>query len=193
MAAADGACFICHESHPQPIQCGCACRDDAGLAHVDCLEQAAVTEARAEAWCMCRTCNQSYTGAMLTGLAKAWWSRARDQPEESPEGLTAAYVLAYSFKGDGTPRRRRPSANEVHATQMRMLGRKHPDTLSTASHLACTLFRLREYANAKQLLEATLKTQLKTREIQLAMEPARALTWAATAMVRCHRAADGRG
>ena len=79
MAAADGACFICYESHPPLIQCGCACRDDGGLAHVDCLEQAAGTQAApvgTPAWWECRTCKQGPgpAGAMRTGLAtrRAW-------------------------------------------------------------------------------------------------------------------------
>jgi hypothetical protein len=42
-AAADdgGVCTICLESDPPPIQSGCACRGDAGLAHIECRISAA--------------------------------------------------------------------------------------------------------------------------------------------------------
>jgi hypothetical protein len=37
-------CIICLDSDPPPIQSGCACRSDTGLAHVDCLIQKAVSQ-----------------------------------------------------------------------------------------------------------------------------------------------------
>ena len=39
--AADGACIICLDTSPPPIQSGCACRGDSGLAHIACLVRAA--------------------------------------------------------------------------------------------------------------------------------------------------------
>ncbi len=30
-------CIVCLDSDPPPIQSGCACRSDTGLAHVGCL------------------------------------------------------------------------------------------------------------------------------------------------------------
>ncbi len=82
-------CFICYESDPSPMQSGCACRGDGGLAHVDCLAQVAISRAElshrwnASAWRQCQTCRQAFTGAMQMGLAEAWWSRMRDEAEES--------------------------------------------------------------------------------------------------------------
>ena len=35
------ACIICLDAEPEPIQSGCACRGDAGLAHVKCRAEAA--------------------------------------------------------------------------------------------------------------------------------------------------------
>jgi hypothetical protein len=32
----NGTCIICLDNDPPPIQSGCACRGDAGLAHVEC-------------------------------------------------------------------------------------------------------------------------------------------------------------
>ncbi len=43
-----GACVICLESEPAPIQSGCACRADMGLAHVRCRVLAA--EARSDTY-----------------------------------------------------------------------------------------------------------------------------------------------
>ena len=72
------ACIVCLDSDPHPIQSGCACRSDAGLAHVGCLVEKAVAQQphRGNAvWWKCQTCGQEFTGAMQTGLAEAWWSR----------------------------------------------------------------------------------------------------------------------
>jgi hypothetical protein len=59
-----GACIICLESDPPPIQSGCACRGDAGLAHVECrAEEAAHRVASSdttEGWCLCGTCGQRF-------------------------------------------------------------------------------------------------------------------------------------
>ena len=154
MAAADGACFICYESHPPPIQCGCACRDDGGLAHVDCLEQAAVSQFEhrgTAAWWECRTCNQRFTGAMLTGLAKAWWSRARDQPEESPERLCAAHNLAQSLKGDGRYAEAERIFRELHDVRMRVDGAEHAETLANASEIGSCFGGQGKHAEAEQI------------------------------------------
>ena len=37
--------FICYKSEqPRPIQSGCACRDEAGLAHIECLVEVVVLQ-----------------------------------------------------------------------------------------------------------------------------------------------------
>ena len=99
-----GSCIICYETDPQPIQSGCACRGLGGLAHVGCIIDVAASQAAhrgTSAWRNCQTCKQEFTGAMLNGLAEAWWSRVRDQPEDSSERLEAASNLAYSLGGQG--------------------------------------------------------------------------------------------
>ena len=80
------ACIICLDADPPPIQSGCACRSDTGLAHVGCLIEKAVAQQPHrgnEVWWECQTCGQRFTGAMQTGLAEAWWSRVCDEAEES--------------------------------------------------------------------------------------------------------------
>ncbi len=37
-------CIVCLDSDPPPIQSGCACRSDTGLAHVGCLIEKAVAQ-----------------------------------------------------------------------------------------------------------------------------------------------------
>ncbi len=93
---ANGACYICYESQPPPIQSGCACRDEAGFVHIECIVQVAVSQAGHRgviAWWECHTCNQKFTGVMRTGLAEAWWDRVRDAVEENAERQSAAYNL----------------------------------------------------------------------------------------------------
>ena len=69
-------CVICLEADtsPAPIQSGCACRGEAGLAHVGCRGRAAEVRARdrdyAGCW-QCQTCKQGFTGEMRWGLADA--------------------------------------------------------------------------------------------------------------------------
>ncbi len=92
-----GACIICLDSDPPPIQSGCACRSDGGLAHVECLIAKAVAQQPHrgdEMWWECQTCTQEFTGAIRTRLGEAWMSRMSDQAEENLERLDAAYNLA---------------------------------------------------------------------------------------------------
>jgi hypothetical protein len=66
-AEAECICIFCLDSDPPPIQSGCACRSDSGLAHLECLiEKAVVQQAHrgAEVWWKCQTCGQDFTGAM---------------------------------------------------------------------------------------------------------------------------------
>ena len=92
-----GVCIICLDSDPPPIQSGCACRSDGGLAHVECLVAKAVAQQPHrgnEVWRECQTCTQEFTGAVRTRLGEAWMSRVCDQAEESLDRLYAAHNLA---------------------------------------------------------------------------------------------------
>ncbi len=102
--AANGTCYVCYGSQPPPIQSGCACRGEAGLVHIGCMVQVAVSQAghRGDiAWWGCHTCKQKFTGAMRTGLAEAWWARVRDAVEENAERQSAAYNLGQALCGEG--------------------------------------------------------------------------------------------
>jgi hypothetical protein len=109
MAANGEACIICLDTSPPPIQSGCACRGDSGLAHIACLARAAVSQQAhrgSEAWRECQTCKQHYTGAMQRGLAEAWRSRVAGQAAESAERIAAENYLAMSLLHQGMPWRR---------------------------------------------------------------------------------------
>ena len=94
------ACIICYETTPPPIQSGCACRDDSGLAHTDCIVKVAASQAAHRgtiAWRQCQTCKQDFTGAMQIGLAEALRSWSRDKAEDSDERMVASQNVAYSL------------------------------------------------------------------------------------------------
>ena len=132
-------CIICLDSDPPPIQSGCACRSDSGLAHLDCLIEKAVSQqARrgGNVWWKCQTCGQDFTGAMLTGLGEALWSRVCDQAAESAERLGAAHNLAECRRRDGEYAEAERINREVLCVSRRTKGDEHPETLSSASNLA---------------------------------------------------------
>ncbi len=104
MATDAGACIICLDTSPPPIQSGCACRGHGGLAHVDCLVQLAASQQAhrgASVWRQWRTCEQDFTGAMEIGLAEAWWSRVAGLAAESLERLAAEANLAKALVHQG--------------------------------------------------------------------------------------------
>ena len=138
-AETECVCTICLDSDPPPIQSGCACRSDSGLAHLDCLIEKALSQRPHrgfEVWWQCQTCGQGFTGAMLTGLGEAWWSRVCDQAEESEERLCAASNLAECRVCDGQYADAERINREVLRGRRRVLGKEHPDTLTSASNLA---------------------------------------------------------
>ena len=136
---ASGTCYICYESQPPPIQSGCACRDEAGFVHIECMVQVAVSQAGHRgniAWWECHTCKQRFTGAMRTGLAEAWWARVRDAVEENAERLAAAFNLGQALFGEGKNGEAERRFRELHGIWMRVLGAEHPRTLTCAHEIA---------------------------------------------------------
>jgi hypothetical protein len=100
-----GVCIICVDASPPPIQTGCGCLGDSGLAHVECLVQRAVAQQPHRgnaAWRLCPTCAQDFTGAMRTALAEAWCSRVRGLAEESEDRSAAATNLAECSRSPAT-------------------------------------------------------------------------------------------
>ena len=151
---AESVCIICYASVPPPIQSGCACRSDSGLAHVDCLIAKAVSQQAHrgnKVWCKCQTCGQHFTGAMRTGLAEAWWSRVCDEAEESAERLAAAGNLADARDGDGQYAEAERINREVLDATRRVLGEEHSSTLKSANNLASSLTCQGKHADAERI------------------------------------------
>jgi hypothetical protein len=143
MAADGGACIICLETSPPPIQSGCACRGDSGLAHIACIVRAATSQQAQRGsgvWQQCQTCKQYYTGAMQTGLAEAWRSRVAGESAENTERLEAEYNLAMSLLCQGKNAEAEPMFRKLHEVMMRVHGAENPSTLLSAGNLASSLF-----------------------------------------------------
>ena len=98
-------CTICLDGgdEPVPIQRGCACRGDAGLAHVACLAEVAARKKGGvhEGWVECPTCGQRYTGAMFLGLQRALVHRMRTRPRHDYDRLAAEANLGSALRQAG--------------------------------------------------------------------------------------------
>jgi hypothetical protein len=152
------ACFVCLDSDPPPIQSGCACRSDTGLAHVDCLAESAAAQQPhrgKKVWWECQTCGQQFTAAMRTGLAEAWWSRASNQAHNSDERLCAASTLAQARLLDGRYAESERIIREVLGVQRRSMGEQ-------ATQLAS-----RRFEHAKTAPLATLSRFAETSSVTL--------------------------
>ena len=152
MAADAAVCIICLDSNPPPIQSGCACRSDSGLAHVACLIEKAVSQQQhrgSKAWWECQTCGQCFTGTMQTELGEARWSRVCDQAEESGERLSAAGQLAGCRRSQGKYKEAERIECEVLRVQRRVLGEEHLETLKTAARLALSIC-IKQVSTARQ-------------------------------------------
>jgi hypothetical protein len=99
------ACIICLESDPPPIQSGCACRGDAGLAHVECRILAAEHKQKSSGglggWESCSTCGQLFEGDTALGLGKELLRRVQGQPEFVVEFCFATTILSNALIGAG--------------------------------------------------------------------------------------------
>ena len=158
IAPDESVCLVCFDSHPPPIQSGCACRSGGGLAHVGCLIEKAVSQPHRgdAAWYECQTCKQQFTGAMRTGLAEAWWSRVSDQVEETEERLCAAGNLASCRRRAGQFFEAERIEREVLAGSRRVHGEEHPNTLTSAANLAQSLSCQGQYAEAERIYRDVL-------------------------------------
>jgi tetratricopeptide (TPR) repeat protein len=148
-------CIICLQSDPPPIQSGCACRGDAGLAHVECRAMAAAHRTANSntynGWRECSTCKQDFTGAMQVGLAEAWWSTTQRLREEDDEWLAAAENLATAHSAEGQHSKAEVLYRKVLRIERRVLGPEHQNTLSTAGQVMAQLGNQRKFAEAENI------------------------------------------
>lgn len=151
--ASAAVCTICLDSTVPPIQCGCACRNDSGLAHLECLVRKADFQAvhrGSAAWLTCQTCTQNFTGAMKSGLADAWWSRVCDQPRGSSERLFVMVYVADCRCSEGARELALQMNLEAYVEMRDVYGEEHLDTLQCAHHLAQKLSSCGEYKLAEE-------------------------------------------
>jgi hypothetical protein len=151
---AEAGCNICLDSTATPIQCGCACRGDSGLAHVECLIRKAhfqQVHRGSAAWRTCQTCMRDFTGPMQLALADAWWSRVCDLPHESSERIFVKAYLAICRCSGGRCDQALPMLLEAHADLRRLHGDDHAHTLQCAHHLAQAYSFSGQYKLAEQV------------------------------------------
>jgi hypothetical protein len=165
--AAKGAsvCIICLDvGDPPPIQSGCGCRGDAGLAHVGCRAEAAAHKSRSgdtEGWDHCATCGRCFTGQMGMGLAEVRWGFVQALDEENAERQAAGKNLADSLRQMGRHAESEAQCRELRAVQRRMPG---PDTavaMRTASMLATVLLDQNKHTEAEVVLHEVLSKMRK--------------------------------
>lgn len=149
-----GECVICLESGPPPVQSGCGCRGDAGLAHAACLIQKAVAQ-RANrgpgAWTRCQTCRQEFAGAMGLVLAQA---RCEKEPSTEARTLLGA-MLRRQGRHEDAERVQRGVLAECRA----FLGDDHPETITIMSNMGAALIDQGKHAEAEAILREALRAR----------------------------------
>ena len=154
-------CTICLDGgdDPVPIQCGCACRGDGGLAHIACRAEVAARKEAGfhEGWHMCPTCGQQYTGAMELGLAREAVSRLRTRRRDDYDRLAAADNLGGALRCAGELAEAADVLAGVLAAAKRVCGKEHPSTLGAATNLAATCSDQGQLTEAAELQGWVLK------------------------------------
>jgi tetratricopeptide (TPR) repeat protein len=163
-----GECVICLQSDPAPVQSGCACRGDAGLAHAACLVEKAVAQRASRgpaAWTTCQTCTQEFSGAIGLALAEArcetevliapgaaaWASRASRAAPAARAGLGVA--LRRHGRYADAERVQRGVVEELRAS----LGDEHPETILGLNNLGAVLADQGKHAEAETILREALR------------------------------------
>ena len=152
-----GACVICLDSEPAPIQSGCACRSDAGLAHVACMARYA---ASGGGWRVCRTCKRPFTGRMLVGLAEARWAAARRLDRRVYHeriGAMRHVVAAHAERGRYTDAVR--LARDAHDAAVEAYGAAHETSLVVALELANVLHMQGDVAASVEAHRGVVETR----------------------------------
>jgi hypothetical protein len=139
-ASDDHVCIICLDSEPLPIQSGCACRGDAGLAHVACRILAAEAKEKSRdvsGWQECPTCGQVFTGQMALGLAVELFRRVRGQLDVLPRWVYAAGVWSRALLNEDRPAEAEAVLREI----LSVFDRKKVSTVAHAPGLRSLLGR----------------------------------------------------
>ena len=170
-------CWVCLEGGgDEPLVRSCACRGQAGFAHIRCLIASAQHDWRS--WWACPTCKQNYTGAVsgaaalcvfLTSqdaaaqvqiaLARAWFAQVEGRSEDDDERLSAASCLAQALHqsvGDFEGAQRLFAS--VLRVQRRTKGDDNEATLTSIFSLVNCQRMLRDAPDNLALAEEALKT-----------------------------------
>ena len=150
-AGEEGVCVICLESDPRPIQSGCACRSDAGLAHVACrVRVAESTNGGINIhWARCSTCKQSFTGSMLSGLSVALSASA-------PRSGYAEALEVEVHLANCDYQAAEKTARKLHDMLRKEFGDEDEITLASASAVGVVLSKIGKHADAAQIQRAVL-------------------------------------
>lgn len=145
-------CIICLDTgNPPPIQSGCACRGDAGLAHVNCRVEAA-TAGSPRDWCFCGTCGQQFSGSMIIGLTKARWSAFQGlDAESSGDEQLAALNLAEAWCMEKRFSESEALCREVRGMQQRAITPTLEVVTASTSVLGTVLMSQCKFTDAEAL------------------------------------------
>ena len=179
------SCNICLDGgdEPVPIQRGCACRGDAGLAHVACLAEVAARKEGGyhEGWHTCPTCGQHYTGAMDLGLQLALVHRMRTRPRDDVDRLDAEGHLGSALSDAGKFAEAADVLARVLTAKKRVHGEEGASTLATANMLGNTYYDQGKLAEAEELqvwlLEASGRVHGEEHSVTLAASTNLAITY----------------
>jgi tetratricopeptide (TPR) repeat protein len=153
--AGAGADAAAPEAEAGALVRGCACRGDAGFAHLRCLIKLARQDD--DRWWSCPTCKQDYYGQVQLGLARARWEPVRDKPADDEERLAAAADLARALQQvEGDFDQALPLLEQCLAEARRAKGDQHRDTLASCNNLATLHFHRKDYGAALPLAEEAL-------------------------------------
>jgi tetratricopeptide (TPR) repeat protein len=172
----ESACIICLESEPPPIQSGCACRSDAGLAHVRCRVQVAASKRDIvnKDWGYCSTCTQAFTGEMKRKLSSALSARVREFHADDDLARELAEQLELNVQmAEGQYAAAERAARDMHDARRKSLGDEDKSTLAAAGSVAMALSKQGKHAASariqREVLSATKRGDDDTRAVVEAM------------------------
>jgi hypothetical protein len=149
-------CTVCLEGDPPPIQSGCGCRGDAGLAHIGCrvtaAEHAIQSKGPERAWDRCATCGQAFSGFMRLGLMSERLRRALRLPETARERLGASRSLAYALAMNGKVLEAEAILRDALAVAARVWGNDDEIVLQSSITMADILRRLHKVAESDTIM-----------------------------------------
>jgi tetratricopeptide (TPR) repeat protein len=191
-----GTCIICLEEDPPPIQSGCACRGDAGLAHIACRISAAEHKQSSgdsvEGWQKCPTCHQIFMGAMGLGLAEELFRRSKGKLDRVGEWFSAAEILSNALLTAGEFVRAEAVCCETFSETKRVginILEYSIGGSSVMSRLSLGLGHAMSNQGKHSLAEPIYRLVLNECEQQFGTDDWRTLT-AGTALGNCLRAQD---